>query len=83
MSMAAAVCSAFRGSILHYLANPGEEGADHAYQFIPDGLMVVENGRVLELGHYAELHPTLPAGTQVTDYSGRMILPGFIDTHIH
>lgn len=83
MSMTAAVCNAFRGSILHFLTNPGEAGADHSYQFIPDGLMVVENGRVLVLGDYAELHPTLPAGTQLTDYSGRMILPGFIDTHIH
>lgn len=26
---------------------------------------------------------TLPAGAQLHDYSGKLIVPGFIDTHIH
>lgn len=74
---------AFRGSILHFLADPGAGGDDHAYAFFADGLMLVEHGRVLELGHYAELWPQLPAETPMTDYSGRILVPGFIDTHIH
>lgn len=74
---------AFRGSILHFLADPGAGGDEHAYAFFADGLMLVEHGRVLELGHYAELHAQLPDDTPITDYSGKIIFPGFIDTHIH
>lgn len=74
---------AFRGSILHFLADPGEDGAEHAYAFFEDGLMLVENGKVREIGHYATVFPLLPPDIQVTDYSGNMIMPGFIDTHIH
>ncbi|MDR3392872.1 MAG: guanine deaminase [Sulfuriferula sp.] len=74
---------AFRGSVLHFLSDPGEGGAPHACEFFEDGLMLVENGLVVALGYYSELYPTLPAGTPLTDYNGKLIMPGFIDTHIH
>src|SRR5262249_31758542 len=48
-----------------------------------DGLLIVEDGKVKVAGPAIELLRTLPAGTSVTDCSGRLILPGFIDTHIH
>lgn len=83
MSESVTVRNAFRGSILHFLADPGEGGAEHAYAYFEDGLMLVENGKVREIGHYAVLFPLLPPDTSVTDYSGSMIMPGFIDTHIH
>jgi guanine deaminase len=44
---------------------------------------VVDQGRVLAAGDYDRLKDTLPPGTQVRDYRGKIIMPGFIDTHIH
>jgi len=73
---------AFRASILHFLGNPDELG-DGAHQYFEDGLLVLKDGRVQQLGDALTLLPTLPPGLAVTDYRGRLILPGLVDTHIH
>ena len=74
---------AWRGSLLHFLGDPGDGDAAPAVQYFDDGLLVVENGLVKAADEARLLLPTLPAGTQVVDYTGRLLLPGFIDTHIH
>ncbi len=73
---------AFRGSILHFLDDPGQ-GGDASYRYHEDGLLVLRDGRVAELGEASSLLPRVPEGAELTDYTGRLILPGFIDTHIH
>jgi guanine deaminase len=75
--------TAFRGSILHFLADPGDDSAPSSYEYFPDGLLVVGNGKVQKLGPAGELLATLPSGMAITDFSGKLILPGFVDTHIH
>lgn len=74
---------AFRGSILHFLDDPGQLGGAGAYEYFEDGLLVVEDGHVTGLGPAPELLPRLPRGAPVADYSGRLILPGFVDAHVH
>ena len=81
MSTANAPVQAYRASLLHFHADPAF--AEHAHTWIEDGLLVVEDGRVQAAGDYATLAPTLAPGTQVTDYRGKIITPGFIDTHLH
>jgi guanine deaminase len=77
-----ALC-AYRGSLLHFLADPGDGDAASAVQYFEDGLLVVESGKVRSAGEARALLPTLPAGARIVDCSGRLLLPGFIDTHIH
>ena len=72
---------AYRASLLHFHADPAF--AEHAHAWHEDGLLVVEDGRVRAAGDYAALAPTLPPGTPVHDWSGKIITPGFIDTHLH
>ncbi len=74
--------SAVRGSVAHFLGDPATLG-DGALVHIDDGVLVVEDGRVAALGPAAELLPSLPAGTTLTDYRGKLIMPGFVDTHVH
>ncbi len=74
--------TAYRASILHFVGNPDDAG-DAAHEFFDDGLMIVANGRVQQLGDASILLPRLPRDTVVVDYRGRLILPGFIDTHLH
>jgi len=74
---------ALRASILHCLADPGEQSEASAYEFFEDGLLVVDGGHVIEAGDAARLMSELPAGTPVHDYSGHLIVPGFIDCHVH
>jgi guanine deaminase len=72
---------AFRASLLTFSADPAE-GGEAATKFIADGLMVVEGGKITAVGPYAELQATV-GNAPVVDYTGRIIVPGFIDTHVH
>lgn len=68
--------SAFRATIAHCAASGSIE-------YFDDGLLVTENGRVQALGRADELTRTLPDTVPVTDLSGKLLLPGFIDCHVH
>jgi len=74
---------AFRASLLHCLADPGEGSAPSAVEFIEDGLLVVENGIVLEAGEAPTLLTQLADNTKIVEYNGKIIVPGFIDCHVH
>jgi guanine deaminase len=73
---------AFRGSIFHCLSDPGPHAEASAVEHIEDGLLVVENGKVVATGVASELLPTL-GDHELEDYSGKLIVPGFIDCHVH
>lgn len=75
--------SAFRGTLLHFLADPGENPDPASFQWFDDGLLIIEDGRVQRCGPSAELLAALPPGTTVADHRGKLILPGFVDTHVH
>ncbi|MGB0468336.1 MAG: guanine deaminase [Pontibacterium sp.] len=73
---------AFRSAILYFTEDPlGAE--EQAYQYLEDGLLVVENGCVKQVGEYAALLSVLPDSVSVTDYSGKLLIPGFVDCHVH
>jgi guanine deaminase len=74
---------AYRAALLHMLADPREAPADETFAHHEDGLLVVEDGHVAAFGAYADVFPTLPADTPLTDLSGKLITPGFVDAHIH
>lgn len=48
---------------------------------IGSSVVVIENGRIIASG--SEQNVAIPAGAKRLDASGRTILPGFIDTHVH
>lgn len=72
----------YRAAILHSLADPAQVGVEQSYEYFEDGLLVVENGGVVRVGHAAELLPSLK-GVEIIEYHDALITPGFIDTHIH
>lgn len=73
---------AIRGALLHFLADPLDAG-ERAYEYFPDGLLVVADGHVVSAGEATAALAELPPGTPVADRSGKLIVPGFVDTHIH
>jgi guanine deaminase len=74
---------AFRASILHFRDDPGSASPRDSHEFIDDGVLVVEDGRVRQLGPAREILAALSPSTEVIDRTGDLILPGFIDAHIH
>lgn len=85
--MSASVLRAYRASILHFTANPAQQGDDaQYYEYFGDGLLVIESGHIRDCGDAKELLASYQAAglsLDVTDYSGKLIMPGFIDTHTH
>lgn len=73
----------WRGAIVHSIADPAEVGLEASYEYFPDGLLVVSGSHIQAVGHAADLLPTLPAGTDITHCPDGLIMPGFVDTHIH
>jgi len=74
---------AIKGAIFHLLDDPETIGADQAIQYFADGMLILEDGFVRACGKCADLEPGLDAGTEIVDHCGSLIIPGFIDTHIH
>ncbi len=73
---------AYRAAILHSLADPTVVGVEQSYQYFEDGILLIENGKVAQVGAAAELLPKL-TDVEVQHYRDALITPGFIDTHIH
>ncbi|MFT5574166.1 MAG: guanine deaminase [Cryomorphaceae bacterium] len=74
--------TAYRGEILHFLDDPTVVGSDNSYEYFADGLLLVENGLVTGLGSYSELASS-SGNVELTHYQNGLIVPGFIDTHVH
>ncbi|RFB80907.1 guanine deaminase [Methylovirgula sp. 4M-Z18] len=81
--MAVGRVKALRGRVLTFTADPDDVGLAACYRYLEDGLVVVNDGRISDVGDAATLLPSLPAGAPVDHYPHELILPGFIDTHIH
>lgn len=73
---------AYRAAILHSLADPAVVGVEQSYEYFEDGILLIENGKVAQVGTASDLLPKL-TGIDVQHYPDALITPGFIDTHIH
>lgn len=67
-----------RGRTLSFHADPVL--TDDAFTYHEDGAVVIADGKIQAVGDYARLRD--PALTEI-DHRPHLILPGFIDTHIH
>lgn len=68
-------------SFLHCLDDPAIQG-NSAVNYIEDGACrVSQDGLIVDFGAAASM-PRQP-GEPVLDYRGKLIVPGFVDTHIH
>ena len=52
-------------------------------RYVEDGLLISQNGKIQWFGSWQEGQQHLPIGVEVQHYPEQLIVPGFIDTHIH
>ena len=52
-------------------------------RFVEDGLLITENGKIQWFGSWQDGQSLIPDGVELTHYLEQLIVPGFIDTHIH
>lgn len=73
---------AIRGSFLDFVDDPFFVPAPEAVRYLPDGVLLVDQGQVVSLSPYGEVAPILQA-IPLVDYTDQLIMPGMIDTHVH
>jgi imidazolonepropionase len=50
---------------------------------INDAALLIEDGRIVAAGTYADLLPDIPSIADIIDAGGRAVTPGFVDAHTH
>ncbi|SEL28081.1 guanine deaminase [Colwellia chukchiensis] len=73
----------YRGELLHFLADPDKVPLSESYQYFADGVMIIKNGLVEQVGEASELLAQLDENVALIHYQNGLIMPGFIDTHVH
>lgn len=69
-----------RGRVLSFLREPETRDDHQSYRLHDDGAVLVVDGVIAAVGDYTA---ELAAGAEVIDHRPHLILPGFIDGHIH
>jgi guanine deaminase len=71
-----------RGRVLSFTDDPAVSGS-RAYSLIDDGAVLVAGGLIEAVGEARDIFARAPPGAVVDDHSGLLIMPGFIDAHVH
>lgn len=74
---------AHRASILHFSKNAQLSQVVPEHTYFEDGILLIESGRVKEVAPAEVLLDKLPRNFPVTVHRDALIVPGFIDTHVH
>ena len=72
--------TAVLGRIAHCLTRPGADG--HGVEYFDDGALLIADGIVRACGPAKSLLPA-EGSLEIIDHRGQLILPGFVDCHIH
>ena len=69
-----------RARLLSFLREPRGPEDTESFRYIPDGALVVEDGLIRAIGSFDTLQTT---DAQIVDHRPYLMMPGFIDTHLH
>ncbi|MEU7487297.1 guanine deaminase [Streptomyces sp. NPDC042319] len=75
--------TAVRGPLVRFPADPFRTGSGEALRYVSDGLLICADGRVTAAGEHAALRHRLPAGVIPVHHPDQVIVPGFVDAHVH
>ena len=82
--MSSVATTAIRGRFLD-LQNTVAQARDihDQVRYVEDGLLISQNGKISWFGEWQHGQHLLPAAVKLQHYPEQLIVPGFIDTHIH
>ncbi|MGA7614926.1 MAG: guanine deaminase [Thermoanaerobaculia bacterium] len=74
----------YRARVFTPLADPFAEREQPQWLYFADGFLRVADGKIVDVGEWANLDPVLAARESVVDLGREaLISPGFVDTHLH
>ena len=74
---------AIRGSVVTCIDNPFLKPSAECVKYEEDGLIVIDNGIITDFGPASTIAPTLSKDIKIKHYGDALIIPGFIDCHVH
>ena len=72
-----------RGRTLSFLRWPEDTNDHAAYRYEEDGGLLIDGGKIAAAGSYADVAAAAAEGAKRIDHRPHLILPGFIDAHVH
>lgn len=70
------------GSIFHFLRRPQSVSDVESFEYFNNGYLALDaNGKIQEVGNFTQFQ--MPENIDHQDWTGHLICPGFVDTHIH
>ncbi|HWD25882.1 MAG TPA: guanine deaminase [Rhizomicrobium sp.] len=70
----------YRASLFHLLGDPAD--TDPRESWFDDGALVVADGHVVRAGAWSDIAPSI-GEAPVTRFDNALIVPGFVDCHVH
>jgi guanine deaminase len=72
-----------RGRLLSFKRAPQSLTDQDSYSYETDGGLLLEGGKIIAAGAYADIKAKAPDDAEEIDHRPHLIMPGFIDTHLH
>ncbi len=72
-----------RGRLYTLIDDPFLQAQSDCVSSCEDGLIIIRDGQIVAVGDYASLRGRLSADAELRHYPDALLLPGFIDAHIH
>lgn len=72
-----------RGRLYTLIDDPFLQAQSDCVFSCEDGLIIIRDGKIEAVGDYASLRGRLSADAELRHYPDALLLPGFIDAHIH
>jgi len=72
-----------RGRLLSFVRAPQSLTDTESYRYETDGGLLMEDGLIVASGPYADVKTTAAADIVEIDHRPHLIMPGFIDMHLH
>lgn len=72
-----------RGEILTFKADPFIHPGEECYDHFADGLVVMCDGHITDVGHYLDVILRHPELTDIDTYADSVVMAGFVDCHVH
>lgn len=74
---------AIRGSTLTFKDNPFANPIEECLSYEKDAIILLEDGIITRIGPASNVQAELPKDIHIKHYTDSLILPGFIDCHVH
>ena len=82
--MSSVTTTAIRGRFLDIQNTVAQARDIHdQVRYVEEGLLITQNGRISWFGEWQHGQHLIPPNAKIQHYPNQLIVPGFIDTHIH